>query len=108
MIEKLFYNYKEATIRIIDGINNGEDMTPYFEYREKMLKEINNLNYDGNILRNEYIGQGIDKLDKELQELLSKEENLLKDKIRESKVRRAAYSSYASVNRNSNLFSRRV
>lgn len=108
MINKLFSDYKEITLRIIDGINKDIDVMEYFDERNKILLAIKCENINGRFLEEKYIEQGLDTLDKELGNTLASQESDIRKKIKETKLRRNAYNSYATANRNYNLFSTKV
>ena len=105
---KLLDQYKEITTKIIDELRADRDINTLMEEREKILKEIESLNISKDELLEEYTKLDIKAIDDNLGELIKLKMNEVKDRIKEGKVRRSAFSSYSSVNRQGNLFARKV
>lgn len=108
MVEKLLSQYKELTIHIIEKLRADKDIDTLMEERESLLKDIDALKLNQEEMLKEYNRLDIKSEDESLGRLITNKMTEVKDGIRDSKVRRTAYSSYASTNRQGNLFVRKV
>ena len=69
MIEKLFSDYIFLTKNILSGIKNGISVEEYFEKREKLIKDIIELDASKEDKKAEYESSGAKELDEKLYNL---------------------------------------
>lgn len=104
MLEK----YKVITIKIIESLENDQDIDSLMEERGNILKEIEALNISKSDLIEEYKVLNVKEADEALYKLLESKIKEVKADINNSKQRRKAFTSYSSTNRAGNLFARKV
>lgn len=104
----MFTKYKKITEKIIEELKVDNDIELLMEDREKILKEIEIQGISKEELIKEYNRLNIKELDDSLGQLIKYKMAEIKVSIDEGKVRRTAFSSYASSNREENYFARKV
>lgn len=104
----MFTEYRKITEKIIEELKADNDIELLMEDRERILKgiEVNDLSKEE--LLKEYNRLDIKELDDSLGQLIKYKMAEVKVSIEEGKVRRTAFSSYASSNREENFFARKV
>lgn len=108
MIDKLFKEYKELTIMMIEDLKKDKNIVPPMERRGKILEEIKNLPISEDEKKYAYKSLEISKEDKLLGELIKVKMQEYKNQIQDSGTRKSAYSAYMKNNRSGNLFARKV
>ena len=76
--------------------------------RQVLLEKINKINIPGNEKKRIYEAMEIDKLDRELGEIIKASLDKVKEDIKINRLRRSTTNAYNNVLRQQNLFSRRV
>lgn len=108
MIKCLFNEYKDLTLRMIEELEKDEDIKPLMDKRQEVLEEINNVDISPKEKETCYKELLIDKYDKNLEVAIKRILESVKEEINESKIRRKSTNSYAAINRQPNLFSKKV
>ena len=107
-ILNILQELKDLTLNIIKELNNDNDVNEMLKKREELVLDLIACEGDKEEKKNLYLKLGIDKDEKNLLYILEEKSKSIKDEIRNSKQRRAAFSSYSSNNNLGNLFARRV
>ena len=108
MIDLLFDKYKIVTEKILNRSIRIEDIPKFMLEREKILKEIESENISGKIIKESYIKHDLERLDNKLEKKLNKELLEVKDLIKNTRVRKKAFTTYSNSNYNGNLFTKKV
>lgn len=80
-VEEIFENYKNVTKAIILNLKNDLNVENLMSKRENIIKEIIEGNFDKNLSKETYINKGLVGLDKELKDIIEKEQIKVKDEI---------------------------
>ncbi|WP_315077703.1 flagellar protein FliT [uncultured Clostridium sp.] len=104
----IFNQYKEINLQIINSIKEDREDETLFEKREEAIKNILSLDLDKTEIKRIYLEQGLYDLDKELEFILKEKMLCVKDEIKKITAKKQANLGYATSNRSSNLFSKRV
>lgn len=107
-MKEFFKEYKRLTLEIIDSVKNDEPAEGIMDERGELIKSINTLGYLGEELKKVYLEEELDKLDKELEYVLKKKMNDIKEEMENIKRLRSANKGYASSNRQGSFYSRMV
>ena len=107
-IIEILQQLKDLTLDIIKEVNNDNDVNEMLKRREQLVSDLIACEVDKEEKKSLYLKLGIDKDEKNLLFILEEKSKSLKEQIRNSKQRRAAFSSYSSNGQLGNLFARRV
>ena len=107
-IIEILQQLKDLTLDIIKEVNNDNDVNEMLKRREQLVSDLIACEVDKEEKKSLYLKLGIDKDEKNLLFILEEKSKSLKEEIRNSKQRRAAFSSYSSNGQLGNLFARRV
>lgn len=106
-IEK-FNRYRDINLHIINSIKENRENLNLFKEREEAINEILSLDLDKVKIKRIYLDEGLDMLDRELEYILKEKMVSIKAEIRQVKDRKQANLRYATANRSSSFFSKRV
>lgn len=98
-LEENFIRYKNITLTIIETVKaeEYEKLDEFFKQRQLILDNINKLNCSKEDMKQFYLQNEIDKLEKILDsEMKLKRENLL-EKIKENRKRQVAINGYNNL-----------
>ncbi|NFO04377.1 flagellar protein FliT [Clostridium botulinum] len=104
----VFNEYKEINLKIIKSIKEDKEDEALFEKRGKLIKKILSLSLEKGEIKKIYIEKKLDILDKELEYVLQEKMSYVKSEIKEIANKKQANLGYATANRGSNFFSKRV
>ncbi|KAI3350324.1 flagellar protein FliT [Clostridium botulinum] len=104
----VFNEYKEINLEIIKSIKEDKENEALFEKREEVIEKIFCLNLEKSQIKKIYIEKKLDILDKELECVLKDKMLSVKEEIRKISSKKQANLGYATANRGSNFFSKRV
>ncbi|NFR86494.1 MULTISPECIES: flagellar protein FliT [unclassified Clostridium] len=104
----IFNKYKELDLQIIESIKEDREDVSLFEKREEALKNIVSLDLNKTEIKRIYLEQGLYDLDKELECVILEKMSSVKAEIKEIANKKQANLGYATANRGSNFFSKRV
>lgn len=108
MLNKLFAEYRDITFKLINNLSGENILKEYIERRQEILQEVVALNLDNRKVEKAYNDFGLKELDYKLKVSIEEEMKKTKEEIDKTKQKRAAYRSYSSAMRPSNLFSKKV
>ncbi|SFU51987.1 hypothetical protein SAMN04487886_10471 [Clostridium sp. DSM 8431] len=108
MIEKLFSDYIFLTKNILSGIKNGISVEEYFEKREKLIKDIIELDASKEDKKAEYESSGAKELDENVVEFIKNEMKDTKMQMQKAALNKRVYSSYVSSNVSGSFFRRTI
>ncbi|NFA41678.1 flagellar protein FliT [Clostridium botulinum] len=104
----IFNEYKEIDLQIIESIKEDREDETLFEKREEAIKNIVSLDLDKTEIKRIYLEQGLYDLDKKLECAIVEKISSVKAEIKEIANKKQANLGYATANRGSNFFSKRV
>lgn len=108
MIKLLFNEYKDLTLMMIDELKEDKDIKPLMDKRQGVLEKINDVDISPKEKEKCYKELSIDEYDKTLEIAIKNTLESVRSEIKESKIRRESTNSYAAINRQPNLFSKKV
>jgi hypothetical protein len=97
--------YKEITLQLIDKTTTGEDLQELINERSKIIDEIINVDFNEEELKEKVENFNILELDNELQTLVKKEKNKIRNQINMLRKNREARKNYNKINDNLKIFS---
>ncbi|MDS0524116.1 hypothetical protein NNC19_00410 [Clostridium sp. SHJSY1] len=101
-------SYKEIDLKLIQAIKSDENIDEILNEREKLLRSIEYIDVSKKDLKELFLSEGLDKLDKEIEETLISEKMKIKEQINKLKTVKNANSGYAMATRRTSLFSKKV
>ncbi len=107
-MERFIKSYKDIDLKLINAIKSDGDIIKIIEERGKIIESISLLECSKEELRERYLKEGLDKLDKEIEICLIEEKMKVKEEIIRIKVAKNAQNGYASASRRASLFSTKV
>lgn len=98
-LEENLKRYESITLEIMEIVKKEryEELDKYFEQRQLILDNINNLNCSKEEMKNLYLKYNIDKIEKVLEELIRRRKEELLEKIKENQKRKTAMSGYNNL-----------
>lgn len=108
LVNELFEKYKQMTKSMIEYFNKDVNIEGMLKDRQVLLEKINKINIPGNEKKRIYEAMEIDKLDRELGEIIKASLDKVKEDIKINRLRRSTTNAYNNVLKQQNLFSRRV
>ncbi|NFO13105.1 flagellar protein FliT [Clostridium botulinum] len=105
---ELFNEYREVNLKIIKSIKEDREEVDLFEKREEIIQKMFSVNLDKSEMKKIYIEKKLDILDKELERVLKDKMSSVKEEMKNISSKRQANLGYATANRGSNFFSKRV
>lgn len=107
-MESFIEAYKDIDLKLIDAIKSDGDINKIIDERGKVIEGINSIECSKEELREIFLKEGLDKLDKEIETCLIEEKIKIREEIDRVKVIKNAQNGYAMATRKSNVFSREV
>lgn len=107
MINNLFNEYKDITIKIIDEINKEAETECLFELREEIIKEIIRLEPNKETIQNIY-NKLASEVDIELKKVIINEQVKVKDELRDIHNKKNANNIYGNNINKISLFNRTI
>lgn len=104
-LDELLGEYKNISLTMAERIKKEEDISSFLKKRENIIKEINNLDIDKQLVCNKIENLNIMETEKEIEELIKSSMLDVKKEIKKVKQSREAYKKYADFNGNAVIFS---
>ncbi|MBN1073445.1 flagellar protein FliT [Clostridium botulinum] len=104
----IFNDYEKVNSEIIKSIKDDREDVGLLEKREEIIQKIFSLKLEKSEIRKIYIEKKLDVLDKELEDVLKDKMLSVKEEIRKISSKKQANLGYATANRATNFFSKRV
>ncbi|OOM16271.1 hypothetical protein [Clostridium saccharobutylicum] len=108
MIKKIFEEYKEIDLKIINSLKEDKDDTKLLDERGDVVKRIVSSNIDKSELAKIYEDMRLKELDDEIEEVLKEKMDLVKKDIKKLAIGKDAVKGYAATNRSGNFFGAKV
>ena len=94
ILEDYLKEYRALTLDVMDRIVRDGEIKYLIEERERILDKIAELNPDNDVMLDICKSLNIVLLEKEMQQMINKEINSVKDKIRDLKKRQIGHEQY--------------
>lgn len=108
MIKKIFEEYKEIDLKIINSLKEDKDDAKLLDERGDIIKRIVSSNIDKSELAKIYEDMRLKELDDEIEEVLKEKMDLVKKDIKKLARGKNAVKGYAATNRSGNFFATKV
>lgn len=108
MIDSILEEYKQITEKLIQIIDNDEEVIKLMETREEILKQIFNLEINIDVIKKLYLDKGLLKLDNELKIAIENEKLKVKEEIAKIHKLKSANNAYEKNKMLNNFFNTKV
>lgn len=108
MDEKIFNEYKNTTMKIINKLNDDEECLELMDSRKKIIEDIILSDYDKNMLKSIYKTQGLEEIDKCLENTIKGKLKDAKEAINKAAKGRQTLAGYHSAKKRQNFYSARI
>ncbi len=104
-LEKLLNKYRKISLEMIELLKKEEDISSSLQEREIIIKKIDEMHIENQIICNKIEELEILKLEEELDNLIKDSMFNIKKEIKKVKQSMAAYKKYSDFNSNPMIFS---
>lgn len=107
-LKQYLEQYKEMTKTLIDNVHDENKLNELLKNRQKLIDQINSMNYTADDFENADIKKEILQLDKNLHDLIDKEKSGVIEKIKSLKQRNNAAMKYYNANVLPSSFNKKI